>query len=475
METTGPAGIQTIGKQCLSLSRRNSRKVPETCFNGNFLVCLRILQRVATIHRMGGVYDLLMPLLSRMTRKQHTIIILILGTLATISPFSIDMYLPGFPAIANDLHTSIAQVQLSLTSYFIGISVGQLIYGPLLDRFGRKTPLYVGLVIYLLASLGCALTNSVEALIGMRFLQALGGCAGLVAAQALVRDLFPVNQTAQAFSLLTLVIAVSPMIAPTVGGYVTAAFGWHSVFIILAVISALIIVSIRYVLPEGKKPDASLSLRPKAVLANFYTVLRQPQFLVFALVGGIATAAPFAYITGSPDVFMNRYHVSEQEYGWIFALLAFGMIGSTQLNHGLLKRFTSEQIVQIALLYQTAVGLLLVVGVWAGWYDKVSLIGLLFIFLTGQGLTNPNATALSLAPFTRLAGNASALMGSFRLAMGGIISAGVSVLHNHTALPMVGMMALSALVGLLILLLGKRTILYRTNQRNVEEDTSVLI
>ncbi len=174
-----------------------------------------------------------------MKRRQHVITILILGALSTISPFSIDMYLPGFPAIAADLKTSIAHVQLSLTSYLVGIAAGQLLYGPLLDRFGRKTPLYAGLTIYVLSSLACAFTTSVDGLIAMRLLQALGGCAGIVAAQALVRDLYPLNQIAQAFSSLTLVIAVSPMIAPTVGGYVTAAFGWQYVFVILAAITLL--------------------------------------------------------------------------------------------------------------------------------------------------------------------------------------------------------------------------------------------
>ena len=198
-----------------------------------------------------------------MNRKQHIIIILILGALSTISPFSIDMYLPGFPAIANDLHTSIDQVQLSLTSYLIGIAAGQLLYGPLLDRFGRKKPLYAGMALYILSSLGCALTNSVETLILMRFLQAIGGCAGMVAAMALVRDLFPVSETAKVLSLLTLVIAVSPMIAPTLGAYVTATVGWHYVFLILAGIAAFIVLGIYTSLPDGIQPDTSLSLRPK--------------------------------------------------------------------------------------------------------------------------------------------------------------------------------------------------------------------
>ena len=410
-----------------------------------------------------------------MTRKQHFIIILILGTLATISPFSIDMYLPGFPAIAEDLNTSIEQVQLSLTSYLVGISVGQLLYGPLLDRYGRKTPLYAGLVVYLLASLACAFTMSAESLIAMRFVQAIGGCAGMVAAQALVRDLFPVNKTAQVFSLITLVIAVSPMIAPTVGGYVTAAFGWHAVFLILAGITALILVAIHFALPEGKQPDHTMSLRPKPVLQNFLAVLRQPQFLVYALVGGVATAAPFAYIAGSANVFMNIYHVSEQAYGWIFAFLAFAMIGTTQLNHILLRRFTSQQIINFTLIYQTAVGLLLVAGSWYGWFGMYGLILLMFVFLTGQGLTNPNATALSLAPFSKHAGSASALMGSFRMAMGGLATALVSFLHNGSTLPMISIMMSCAVAGLLILVASNRIIQYRASRRTVEEDTSVLL
>jgi DHA1 family bicyclomycin/chloramphenicol resistance-like MFS transporter len=354
----------------------------------------------------------------------------------------------------------------------VGISLGQLLYGPLLDRFGRKNPLYFGLTLYVLASLGCSLVDTVDGLIAMRFLQAIGGCAGMVAAQALVRDLFPVNQTAQAFSLLTLVIAVSPMVAPTVGGYVTTAFGWHAIFIILAGITALILLSIYFVLPEGKQPDPTMSLRPAPVLHNFFSVLRQPQFLVYALVGGVASSAPFAYIAGSPDVFMNLYKVSEREYGWIFAILAFAMIGSTQLNHFLLKRFTSQQVILVTLIYQSLVGLVMVYGTWAGWYGKIELIALMFVFLTGQGLTNPNAAALSLAPFSRLAGSASALMGSFRMGMGGLTSAAVSLLHNGTALPMVGVMTLCAVGGLVVLLIGRTTTQYGAREEDLEEEAS---
>lgn len=408
-----------------------------------------------------------------MSRKHYTFIILILGSLATVSPFSIDMYLPGFPRIAQDLGTTIDKVQLSLTSYLIGICLGQVLYGPLLDRFGRKNPLYVGLFLYVLASIGCAMTNSVDSLITMRFFQAMGGCVGLVASQALVSDLFPSDKRAEVFSLITLVIAISPMIAPTVGGYVTASIAWEWIFIILALIVSLIIGAIYFFLPVGKAPDTSVSLRPKAVLNSFHTVIKQPQFLIYTLAGGLATAAPFAYIAGSSDVFMNIYHVNEQQYGWIFAFLAVAMIGSTQLNHILLKRYKSEQIIHVTLIYQTVVGLLLMLGVYNNWFGLYSLIGMMFIFLTGQGLTGPNASALSLAPFRRHTGSASALMGSWRMGAGAIISALVSFLHNQTALPMVGMMAFCSVGGLLILYAGNATVRHRATAGEVDEEMSV--
>lgn len=384
------------------------------------------------------------------------------------------MYLPGFPAIANDLNTSIDQVQLSLTAYLIGIALGQLVYGPLLDRFGRKSPLYVGLALYILASIGCAFTESINALIFMRFLQALGGCAGIVSAQALVRDLFPANKTAQAFSLIMLVISVSPMIAPTVGGYVTAHFGWHYVFVTLAAITLLILIAAYFFLPKGRGADPSVSLKPNAVAKNFYSVVRDPQFLIYALTGGIASAAPFAYIAGSPSVFMNMYGLSEQQYGWVFALLAFAMIGSTQLNHFILKKYTSEQVIRFALYYQTFTGILLVTGVYFQVFNVYTLIAMMFIFFCGQGITGPNATALSLAPFSRNAGSASALFGSWRLGVGGIISAIVSLFHDSTALPMVTTMAACAIIGLLILSLGNFRVKYKARKKEVEEATSII-
>lgn len=410
-----------------------------------------------------------------MTKRRQFFLVVILGLLSTISPFSIDMYLPGFPAIARDLNTTIASVQLSLTSYFIGIAAGQMLYGPLLDRFGRKPPLYAGLMVYVLASIGCAFTSSVDALIAMRFLQAVGGCAGMVCAQALVRDLFPPDKTAQAFSLMTLVVAISPMIAPTVGGYMTVALGWHSLFILLAAITFVMLICVYFYLPTGRKADPSISLKPVSVVKNFYTVIKQPQFLVYTLTGGFAAAAPFAYIAGSADVFMNLYGASPQEYGWIFAGIAAVIIGTTQLNHWLLRSYTSQQVIKFNIIIQSTIGIILIVGTAFGWYDKISLVILIALFLAGHGITNPNATALALAPFSRHTGSAASLGGSFRMAMGGVGSALVSAFYNGTAMPMIAVMTGCVIVGALLLLIGRITIKYRARMKDVEEEPSSVL
>src|SRR5919107_974446 len=186
-----------------------------------------------------------------MNRSNRSLLILILGLLNAIGPFSIDMYLPGFPAIATNLHTTVDRVAYSLSSFFIGICAGQLLCGPLLDRFGRKTPLCIGLVLYILASIGCSLSKSVEVLIAFRFLQAIGGCVGMVAPNAIVRDVFPVEENAKVFSLLILILGVSPILAPTVGSYLITAFGWQVVFIVLAVVTALILLAVIFFLRES--------------------------------------------------------------------------------------------------------------------------------------------------------------------------------------------------------------------------------
>ncbi|SDJ57883.1 MFS transporter, DHA1 family, bicyclomycin/chloramphenicol resistance protein [Pedobacter sp. ok626] len=393
-----------------------------------------------------------------MTQKRYYSLILILGSLTALGPFSIDMYLPGFPAIAADLQTNTSRVALSLSSFFIGISAGQLLYGPLLDRFGRKKPLYIGLLVYILASAGCAVATSIDTLIGLRFIQALGSCAATVASVAMVRDLFPVKDNAKVFALLMLVLGVSPMVAPTLGGYVTVAFGWHTIFLILLGLGTFNLIASWLWLPESYKPDTNLSLKPKPIINNFWIVFKTPQFYTYALTGALAFSGLFAYISGSPLLFMEIFQVSEETYGWIFALLALGFIGSSQVNTLMLRRYTSEQLISAALIIQVITAVVFLIGSIYGWFGLTETTALLFVFLCCLGFVSPNTSALSLLPFTKNAGSASALMGAIQMGVGALASVGVSLFAVKSAVPTVSVMVLSSVLALTVLYLGKQKI-----------------
>jgi DHA1 family bicyclomycin/chloramphenicol resistance-like MFS transporter len=385
------------------------------------------------------------------------------------------MYLPGFPAIAKDLGTTVDMVSYSLASFFIGVCIGQLLYGPLLDRYGRKKPLLSGLVLYIIASIGCMFSHSIELLIFFRFFQALGGCVGMVAPRAIIRDLFPVEENAKIFSLMILILGVSPIIAPTAGSYLITWFGWNSVFLVLSIICALVLASVVFWLPESKQPDPGYSLKPRPILTNFYKALKVPQFYTYAFTGAISSAGLFAYLAGSPFVFMKLFGTTEQQYGYIFAIIAAGLITCSQLNNRLLRKYTSEQISLVTLALQTFIGLLLVAGTALQWLNLYSTIVLMALFLSCQGFSFPNSSALSMAPFTRNAGVASALMGALQMGFGALAAALVGLSNATTAVPLTAIMAACTFIALMILLLGTRKIKFASRKEDLEECTLDMI
>lgn len=386
-----------------------------------------------------------------MNKRTYITNILILGLLTTIGPFSIDMYLPGFDDIARSLHTTPATVALSLSTYFLGVTVGQLVYGPLLDRYGRKKPLYVGLGVYIVATAICMQARDINTLIILRFIQALGSCGAQVGAMAMVRDLFGAKDSAKVFSLLLLVVGASPMIAPTVGGYIVVSFGWRTVFLILGIIAVVVTLLTIFFLPESYPADRTFSLKPGPIIRNFVSVLRVRQFLVSALVEGFAFAGLFAYVSGSPMLFMNIFHVDKRTYGWIFAFLSVAFIVLSQFNGRLLRKYTSLQIMRVALIGQVTVSVVFLIGSIAGWYGLGPTIALLFGFLTFLGFTYPNAAALALAPFDKNAGTASSLLGTLQMGIGSLASFAVSAFSNGTAVPMVGVIAATSVIALLVM------------------------
>jgi DHA1 family bicyclomycin/chloramphenicol resistance-like MFS transporter len=406
-----------------------------------------------------------------MTKQRYFFTVLILGSLTALGPFSIDMYLPGFPAIAQSLHTTTAQVSLSLSSFCVGLAAGQLLYGPLLDKYGRKKPLYAGLVIYMIASVGCFFATSIEMLIWLRLIQAVGSCAAGVASMAMVRDIFPLDQNAKIFALLILILGASPMLAPTIGGYVTVAWGWHEIFVILGAMAFVILLAVIFFLPESYKPDPTYSLKPKPIINSFLQVIKEPQFYTYALTGAFAFAGLFVYVSASPIVFMEVFKVSAKTYGWIFATLSVGFIGSSQVNNLLLKKFKSEQIIQVVMPIQVVITLLFFIGSWYGWYGLYGTISIVFIMLCCVGTVSPNASALSLAPFEKNAGTASALLGALQLGLGALATMGVSVFDSRSSVPMAAIMGSTAVIGLLILLIGRKQIV---NQVEVSDTAGIV-
>jgi DHA1 family bicyclomycin/chloramphenicol resistance-like MFS transporter len=385
------------------------------------------------------------------TSKSNQKIVWILGALATITPFAIDLYLPAFAQIANEFKSTTAAVSLSVSSYFIGLAIGQILYGPFLDRYGRKPPMYIGLFVFVLASIGCMMAWDVPSLIIFRFIQALGGSVAWVAAVAMVRDFFPVAQSARIFSLLFLIIGVSPLVAPTAGGFLVTWVGWKFIFLGLAVLTVLIVLIVYFFLPEGHKADSTISLKPGPMIATFLEILRNHTFSKYVLAGAFSFSTLFIYVAGSPIIFMEVYQVSPKMYGVIFAILSVGFIGGGQLNIQLMKKFSSEKIFEAALTCQMIASGIFLTCVLTDVLNLYGIIIMFFLCLSCIGLTNPNANALALAPFSRTVGSASALMGCIQIGVAALVSVGVGVLKASNALPVVMLMLITAVVAFVIL------------------------
>jgi DHA1 family bicyclomycin/chloramphenicol resistance-like MFS transporter len=385
---------------------------------------------------------------TRSSRETVSLIVL-LGSLGAFDPISIDMYLPAFPNIAKDLHTTAPMVEISLTSFFIGLAVGQLIYGPLSDHYGRKKPLLAGMSVYFLSCFGCAFSRSIHMLILFRVLQALGGCAGMVITRAMVRDLFDKQRAAHIFSIMILVSGLAPILAPIAGGYLAKYFSWRAIFEVLGAFCFVTLVSSSLFLPETHRPTQR-HISFNSMVRTYRELLHDRHFLGYALSGGAIYAGMFAYIAGSPFVLINLFGVRPEHYGWIFGTNAVGIVALAQINRVLLKRFDSERILKIVTRYSAGFAIALFVSALTSRHLITFLVPL-FLFLAVNGLVFPNSSASALAHQGRRAGTASSLLGTLQWSMACLSSFLVSFLHNGTALPMVGVMLGSGLIGMVTL------------------------
>jgi len=376
---------------------------------------------------------------------------ILLGTLTAFGPLSIDFYLPGLPAIAREFQTGTAAAQQTLAVFFVGLALGQAFYGPLSDRFGRRRPLLFGCVLYALASLGCAFAPSIQSLVALRFAQALGGCAGIVISRSIVRDLFDERESARMYSFLILVLGLAPITAPLIGGQILALSGWRTIFFVLCGFGVVCVGLVVFVLSETLPVERRTRAGFGAVLRIYGSLLADGRFMGYALAGGLASGALFAYVAGSPFVFIELNGVPPERFGLLFGTNAFGLILASQFNRRLLVRYYSGQILAAALAVTAISGLLLAVITVIGIGGFPGMLVVLFCCVASMGLVLPNATALAMAPFGQQAGSASALLGALQFAIGAAAGSLVGALDNGTALPMVAIIACCGVAAYVVL------------------------
>ncbi|PIK13784.1 multidrug effflux MFS transporter [Halobacteriovorax sp. JY17] len=367
-----------------------------------------------------------------MSKNIEKSLLITLGALAAFGPMTIDLYLPAFVEIGKDLLVATEDIQYSLTSFLAGLSIGQLIYGPISDRFGRKKPLLFGIIIFIITSVLISFAQNLETLIGLRFIQALGSCVGMVITRAIIRDMFEPREAAKVFSLVILIMGVAPVIAPVLGTQILLLFNWRMIFIFLALFGCLTLVGSIFKVPETLKNSVPL----KKGFVNYFHLLKDRQFIIAALVSGTITAGMFSYIAGSAFVFLNIFKVSTGTYPIIFGANAFGFIVCSQVNARLLNTYSIDAILEKASIFALFAALCTFLSVTFHLSLPFFLVPL-FCSIGSIGFIIPNITAKALEFQHERAAVASAMMGSIQFCVSSLGSVLVTVFANGTAWPLV--------------------------------------
>ncbi|MGC6077490.1 multidrug effflux MFS transporter [Citrobacter portucalensis] len=369
--------------------------------------------------------------------------ILILSGLMAFTSLSTDIYLPAMPTMAEDLH---GNVELTITGFLIGFTIAQLIWGPISDHMGRRKPLFIGMVLFIIGSTGCALSTSITQIVFWRVFQALGACTGPMLARAMIRDLFARTRAAQMLSTLVLVMAIAPIAGPLIGGQIIRLSTWHSIFWLLVVIGALMFISLNWLpetLPEDKRVKASLA----GAFRNYRSLLTNGRFMRYTLSLTFYYVGAYAFITGSPFVYISYYHVDPQHYGWLFALNIIGVMAMSVVNRRLVQRHALEQLLKYATMLAAlaAVALALLVKLESG--GIVAIIVSIFLLFSMNGIIAATSTAAALDAVPNIAGSASALIGALQYGSGIISSLLLAAFSDGTPWTMAWIIALFTLLS----------------------------
>jgi MFS transporter, DHA1 family, multidrug resistance protein len=388
---------------------------------------------------------------------RRTELIIILGALTAFGAMSIDMYLPAMPSIAREFHVSIGAAQNTLATFFLGFAVGQAFFGPMADRFGRKPPLYFGLFFYLVMCAICALAGSVETLMVARFFQAVGACAGGVIARACVRDIFGPDETPRILAYMLLVLSVAPLFAPFLGGYLLLWASWRAIFWVQFAIGALVTAAVVLRLPETHG-GVHRRLHPVIIVADYARIARDRGFIAYALSAGVSNASLYAYLAGSPHVFIDIFHIPAEDFGWFFATNAVGLIGMAQIAAYLVHGRLPESLLLKSQIAQLVAGVVLIAMAGFDFGGPYGLGASLFLFLSCNGVIGPMGTGAAMRDYAANAGMASALIGTLQFATGFTVSIIMGAFTPTTALPLAIVMAGCAAVGLGLHLLLRPTV-----------------
>ncbi len=392
------------------------------------------------------------PRHSPLAQKAHAPLgeILLLGGLTAFGSVSMDMYLPALPSLVKTLHTTPSAAQQTVSIFLIGLAVGQLVYGPVSDRVGRRGPILFGVGVYLLASLGCALAASIGLLIVFRLLQAVGACAGMVIARAVVRDRYEDHEVLHVFSLLTLVMGSAPIIAPLIGGWVLTVGSWRWIFGVQSLFALLITACAFFFLPESRSEATrkrALSERP---LASYLALLRAPRLLGLMLNGAFSNVALFAFITAAPELVITHYHVPAADFGWIFGVNVTGMMAAGQINARLARRVPGETLLHAANAAALACASVMVLCAVTGWGGMFGVLIPLWFVMASLGFSQPNASAAAMSVDRERAGATAALLGATMFGVGSLAGVVTSLLDDGTAKPVAIVVWLGLLVAVAI-------------------------
>ncbi|MDI4655330.1 multidrug effflux MFS transporter [Xanthobacter autotrophicus] len=374
----------------------------------------------------------------------------ILGSLGALGPLSIDMYLPGLPQIAADLNVGERDVQFSLMACFAGLMLGQLFYGPLSDRIGRKTTIYIGLTLFIAGAIGCTIAGTAGQLAAWRFIQGLGGSIGMVISLAVVRDLYQGRAAVGLIALIMIVQGVAPVVAPLLGAAIIAVAPWRTIFAVLALIAIACMILVVAALPETRMPELRAVSRPLHAIHAYLQLIVSRRFIPYVATTALAMAGFFAYLASSSFIFISIYGLTPAAYSTLFAVNAIGLVIGAQVAPRLLGRFRPESIVRAALAVYAAVAVLLVALELNGGVPLAPFAVLLFIAIASSAFVMPLTSVMALESFGAVSGTAAALMGAVQFGAGTLASLVVSLTANGTALPMLATIAACGLSACLM-------------------------